>query len=344
MSSSIVSPNVGEELRIYAKEQEDLMRQRVADYHQQQDAEYRRVESETQNKMQLIEYLARAEKNEVLKTLQSLDELIEIFSQPQEVGSCVNNQFVDQMKSIEDARRQNAEFVRKELTGTITRFLDIKKVEIQNKFHRLKILVDFIRETNVDWIDDVCDRKRLDSVFSEIDAANSNLSAAATLARKSKFEFESSTIATARVMTQNACQTLGAELESELTRLINDLDCDIRFRVSHSRSVYRRTLIAVAKRIHDIQQCVVERKQQAVGEAVSEYRRELLKLFSRYISVVGERGEPLGDRMTVDFESIWSRRTPVSQLYRIKFIQQFFDRFGVDPNLARTLHDVLTQH
>jgi len=310
--------------------------------------EYKRVHEETSRGVEMVEFLAHNDPSNIDDVLRKIDDLIDKFSAHSSRADthATRERIAEQIRVTEQTRANNFAYVKEIVDGEISEFLIVKKNDIARKYEKLKSVVDSMRNENVSWINDVCDENRLQKLLSEIDDANTQLSSAAKSsvyqARQVQGEIEGECASLLR----KESLSVQEEIATEVRKLKTELDADLKFRGKKMDSIRRRTWIAVEKRLWDIQQGATERKRNAVSEAVSEYRQELVRIFSRYLGLLGRDAEDveLPDSTTIDFESIWNRKTPPSQAYRVKFIQLFLERFGADPILARQLHNVLSQH
>ena len=348
VNSAIVSPNVGEELRIYAHEREEEMRNRVAEYKRRKEEEYRKFSDESSREIEMIEFLANSDPSHVDIILRSIDDLIDKFRGIIDSNheSSNNMDLANLIRESEESRRENLEMVKEVVNERVSEFLFQKKNEIVGKYDRLKRVVDEMRDDDFRWIDEIGDRNRWEKILNEIDIAHSELSRAANLSTSAKIEMERDIKSSCDLILRKETEKVQDEIREKITSLKFDLESDIKFRARKIDSIRRRTLIAVEKRIWDIQQGVLERRQRAVAEVVAEYREELTRIFSRYLDELGGNVDDvkLSDSPRIDFETLWNRRSPASLAYRVKFIQNFLERFGGDPALARQLHNVLTQH
>ena len=348
INTSIVSPNVGEELRRYAQGREEEMRDRVADFKRKMQENYFKVEQESLGKIDLIQRISTQEGMDSLDlALRSLDDLIDRFRHPQSLGdpSTSSPSIGEQMKSLEFARRENLKFVQTIVDEKISEFLVNKKRQVQNKYDRLGMILNEIRHTDLDWIDQVCDHPKFDKILSEINEANLMISSARKTVQSTKTSLANTVNLEARNLIGKECDSLQSEVVNNLNSLTREYEEEMKLKNAKSASVRRRILIAIQKRIHDIQHGLNDRKREVVALAVSEYRDELFQLFKRYLNIMASDSFVVpNESPRIDFESIWNKRSPPSLAYRIKFIQLFLERFGSDPTLAHHLYNVFQQY
>jgi len=324
------------------------MRKRVAEYRRQREEEYEKFSQESWTEIEMIEYLANEDPASIDRILRSIDDLIDKFRDMRDSteGSAVGVELANQMRDSESVRRNNLEVVKGILNEKISEFLFVKKNQIVGKYDRLKRVLDEMRNDDFSWVDEVGDRNRWERILNEIDTANSELSMTAKRNAQQTIHLEQSLFSACQSMLHDKAEHVEREIAQQLHALKSEMDSDIQFRAKKFESIRRRTLIAVEKRIWDIQHGAAERKHLAVSEIATEYREELLKIFTRFLNELARDVDDtdIAEAPRIDLETMWNRRNPASVAYRVKFIQIFLERFGGDPILARQLHNVLTQH
>jgi len=157
--------------------------------------------------------------------------------------------------------------------------------------------------------------------------------------------FESSILGdlqpTVGYMLSNPLQKLREGLSTQFNALEDEISAIAKARKSAERSQKRKVLIALEKRIYDIQSAVLARRTETTQDIVCEYREELFKIFLRYAKYLAERYPDISDggggESIVDLESIWQNKNPTHE-YRIKFILSFLERTSADPTVITKLY------
>jgi replicative DNA helicase len=139
-------------------------------------------------------------------------------------------------------------------------------------------------------------------------------------------------------------ETARTEFDSKIQILRDEIAAVNASSKLAEQTARRRLLLAIEKRIFDIQQATKERRQEALAEVVSEYRQELLQIFTRYSRTVFDKygGEVtpsnICNSIEIDFESIWKNSPRVTNEYRMKFISTFLERTSGDPKVIIELY------
>lgn len=347
---SIVSPNVGETLRLYAIEQEDAMRERLLAYRSKKEQEYEQQREHLMADYEVREWFAshhaelHAWEDAMTAMVARMQEQLVIEKEAQvavETSPIAVPRSRLIQRAVEEALRE-------------TRF----KVEkdIVQKYEERREVINYLREAlNADRgksslsLAVSTDPSVSSSLSSELEILKLevNQSIDAINTRKAR---ETQILAEhAQKQWQEAMSQLRDQLEGSLASQHRNRAVS----VSSKTSKRRRLLMCIEKRIWDLRMYYTQQRDIEIGDSVAMYRTELLRLFTKYVyyrsvNVHPSHVKPLPPTArslseTNSLDSIWAGKKGITVEYKVKFIQSFLERV-TDPVLYEALFDVLQYH
>jgi hypothetical protein len=341
---SIVSPNVGETLRLYATEQEEAMRKRLDDYRSAQATRFDQVSGELVKKFELNHWFATHQK-ELGELDREMDALIDRIRQQAE---CEGTDEVEGTDHPNTFSNDSLQALKRESARLLGELRSKAEQAIVNKYERRLEAVHAVR-------DSVWEAKSVHALeFSVSDGLKEDMELLRLELDQLKAIHGSAESRIEGDIVRSVMRTWTNESERFRKQIESLVESAQRTRSSSSvskSSLRRRLLLSIEKRICDLKMYRHSQGEEATSETVGMYRKELLKLLARYMYYMslkngtnpGLSRSPSPSPNDSVIDSIWGHISGISSDHKIKFIQTFTERIH-EPLIYEALWDVLKYH
>ena len=342
---------VADELRQYAKEKEEEMRQRLAAYRTRKEGELKAQVGEMIIEFEINEYFVkriRAGKSADFHKLErDMDVLIDRITL--RWGSACSAQDEGVVSGDPSELRDR---VRAKLGEVLDDVRFKRECVVIDECEAIKAIVEDIRtaaETPVEF-SSVAANSHLPTV-NAVNQFASKVEEVETNREKSDASLEHRMESVVSDILESSIASFANEFQSDMTEFRQSMSVLTDDEVPRDVLSYRRRLqLTVQKRIHDLTVGYHEAKARATQEVVGEYQYHLLRVLTKYFDSIVS-----GDVSTLVSETangqpsltaIWeARRVPLKD--RMKFIQRVFEHHSspeliclVNTGLKRYLNDV----